>query len=99
MKHLLSLCLALVLGLGICSADDAARQATAVFRADISCENCAAKILNNVPTLGKGIADVKVDVERKVVIVTYDTTQNSPEGIAKGLDKLNVKAEVLHLFH
>ena len=66
---------------------------TVVFDTDVDCEHCKAKIMNNVPSLGKGIKDVKVDVPTKKVTVTYDETKNSVENIIKGLATLRVKAQ------
>ena len=38
---------------------------TVVFDTDVDCPHCAKKIMDNVPSLGKGIKDVKVDVPTK----------------------------------
>ena len=66
---------------------------TTTFVADIHCENCSIKVMNNVPALGKGIKDVVVDVEQKTITVTYDAAKNSDEHIIKGLKSLNVTAQ------
>ena len=34
---------------------------TTVFTADVDCEHCVNKIMNNVPSLGKGIKDGTID--------------------------------------
>ncbi|MCH5334763.1 MAG: cation transporter [Alistipes sp.] len=65
---------------------------TVVLITDVDCEHCKAKIMNNVPSLGKGVKDVKVDVPTKLVTVTYDESKNSVENIIKGLASLRVKA-------
>ena len=64
MKKILMLCLALVMGVGMCAAQKAAdkKTVTTVFTTDIDCEHCVKKIMNNVPSLGKGVKDVKVDL-------------------------------------
>lgn len=49
--------------------------------------------MNNVPSLGKGIKDVKVDLPKKEVTVIYDGTKNNDENIVKGFATLKVKAE------
>ena len=97
MKKLLMVCLALVMGVGIAMA--AAKPAqkksvTTVFVTDIDCEHCVNKIMNNVPSLGKGIKDVQVDLPKKEVTVVYDASKNSDENIIKGFASLKVKAEV-----
>ena len=70
------LCLALVMGVGMCAAQKAAdkKTVTTVFTTDIDCEHCVKKIMNNVPSLGKGVKDVKVDLPKKEVTVVYDST-------------------------
>ena len=82
------LCLALVMGVGICAAQKAAdkKTVTTVFTTDIDCEHCVKKIMNNVPSLGKGVKDVKVDLPKKEVTVVY-------ENIVKGFASIKVKAE------
>ncbi len=89
------ICLALVMGVGVSSAQTEAgkKTVTTVFVTDIDCEHCAKKILNNVPSLGKGIKDVKVDVKTKEVAVTYDPTKNNDATIMKGFASLKVKAD------
>lgn len=96
MKKLLMLCLALAMGAGITVAATKGapkKVVTTVFSADVDCDHCAKKIMDNVPSLGKGIKDVQVDVEKKEVTVVYDASKNSDENIVKGLASLKVKAE------
>lgn len=96
MKKILMLCLALVMGVGICAAQKPAadkKTATTVFTTDIDCEHCVKKIMNNVPSLGKGVKDVQVNLEKKEVTVVYDSTKNSDENLVKGFASLKVKAE------
>ena len=91
MKKILMLCLALVMGVGMCAAEKPANKktVTTVFTTDIDCE----KIMNNVPSLGKGVKDVQVDLPKKEVTVVYDGTKNNDENIVKGFASLKVKAE------
>lgn len=96
MKKIVLLCLAALLGAGVCMAAKPAAQkktVTTVFVTDIDCEHCVNKIMNNVPSLGKGIKDVQVDLEKKEVTVVYDASKNSDENIVKGFASLKVKAE------
>ena len=97
MKKFLICCLVVLLGTGVAmaSAKPEAKPTTktTVFVTDIDCEHCAKKIMNNVPSLGKGIKDVQVDVPTKEVTVTYDATKNSDENIVKGFASIKVKAE------
>ncbi len=95
MKKIAMLCLMLAMGMGTTMA---AKPATAkkttptVFCTDIHCDHCAKKILNNVPSLGKGIEDVQIDVATKEVTVVYDAAKNSDENIVKGFASIKVKA-------
>ena len=64
MKKFVLFCLALAMGVGVCAAAGkpaAKKIVTTVFVTDIDCDHCVKKIMNNVPSLGKGIKDVKVE--------------------------------------
>ncbi len=92
MKKLLSILMAAVLVALAAQAKGKANVTTTVFNADVTCNSCADKIMNNVPSLGKGVKDVKVDVDKKTVTVTYDAAKNNPANIVKGLASLSVAA-------
>lgn len=95
MKKLLLLAVVMTLSMTMSLARDqkAAGIKTTTFVADIHCENCSIKVMNNVPALGKGIKDVAVDVAQKTITVTYDAGKNSDDRIVKGLKSLNVTAQ------
>ncbi|MDE6046682.1 MAG: heavy-metal-associated domain-containing protein [Alistipes sp.] len=96
MKKMAMLCLMLAMGMGMTMAAKPAADkttVTTVFKTDIHCDHCANKIMNNVPSLGKGIKDVEVDIATKEVKVTYDATKNTDANIVKGFASLKVKAE------
>ena len=96
MKKLAMLCLALLMGAGVTMAAKPAAEkktVTTVFVTDIDCDHCVKKIMNNVPSLGKGIKDVEVDLPTKEVTVTYDASKNNDENIIKGFASIKVKAE------
>lgn len=62
----------------VCSAEGCRQKTvTTVFTTDIDCEHCVKKIMNNVPSLGKGVKDVKVDLPKKEVTVVYDSTKTA----------------------
>lgn len=84
-----------VLGLGVCSAQkqQGKKTTTVVFAADIDCEQCVNKIMNNIPSLGKGIKDVRADAGTKEVTVVYDASKNSIDHLVKGFSSLKVKVE------
>ena len=96
MKKFVLFCLALAMGVGVCAAAGkpaAKKIVTTVFVTDIDCDHCVKKIMNNVPSLGTGIKDVKVDLPKKEVTVVYDGTKNDDANIVKGFASLKVKAE------
>lgn len=96
MKKFVLFCLALTMGVGVCAAAGkpaAKKIVTTVFVTDIDCDHCVKKIMNNVPSLGKGVKDVKVDLPKKEVTVVYDGTKNDDANIVKGFASLKVKAE------
>ena len=98
MKKMILCCLVAVLGCGVFAVEAKTPQkkgeiVTTVFTVDIDCESCSARIMNNVPVIGKGIKDIQVDVPSKEVTVTYDSAKTSPEELIKGFGKIRVKAE------
>ncbi len=92
MKKLLSVIAAIALVACAAQAKGNENLVTTVLKADVTCQNCADKIMNNVPSLGKGIKDVNVDVENKLVTVTYNKSKNNAGNLIKGLASLNVAA-------
>ena len=97
MKKILLCCLMAVMALAVNAANDNNKKAkaekqTVVFCTDIDCQGCANKILNNVPVLGKGVEDVKVDLPTKEVTVVYDAAKTNPETLSKNFQKIKVKA-------
>lgn len=96
---MLLLCLVAVMSFGLCQAatenkaKKVSHDTTAIFQTDIDCEHCAQRIMNNIPVLGKGIKDVKVDVPTKQVTVVYDQAKTNLEVIAQGFAKIKIKAE------
>lgn len=95
MKKIFAICLMAFLGLGVCSAQKAQgkKTTTVVFAADIDCDHCVTKIMNNIPSLGKGIKDVQADTQTKEVTVVYDASKNDIEHIVKGFASLKVKVQ------
>ena len=83
----------LVALLASCNIALAATPGVAVLKADIHCDNCKSKILQNVKALGEGVKDVKVDVASQIVFVEFDADKNSEANIIKGLSAIGVKAE------
>lgn len=99
MKKLMMICLALMMGAGVCMAQKPAKKAekqmqTTVFVTNLDCPNCAKKVENNVVSLGKGIKDLQIDLKTREVTVTYDATKNNDATIIKGFKSLKVDASV-----
>lgn len=99
MKKFLTVCLLLVMSAGVCMAQKPVKKVgkqltTTVFDTDVDCPNCAKKIENNVPALGRGVEDVKINVKTGEVTVVYDAAKNNPATILEGFKKLAVKASV-----
>lgn len=93
MKKIVILCLTAIMAVGLASAKGNKKSLrTTTFGVELSCQNCVNTIENNVPTLGKGIDDVKVNLEQQEVTVTYDDSKNSDENIIRGFGRLNLKA-------
>lgn len=87
----------LLLALGICIRPAEAKKVekkllTTVFVTDIECDHCVRKIMNNVPALGKGVEDVRVDLPKKEVTVVYDGAKNNVGNLIKGFASLKIKA-------
>lgn len=99
MKKVMMICLALMLGAGVCMAQKPAKKVakevkTTVFVTNLDCPNCAKKVENNVPSLGKGIKDLQIDLKTREVTVTYDATKNNDANIVEGFKSLKVEASV-----
>lgn len=99
MKKILLCCLMAVMALAVNAANDKNNKKKqtetkrVVFVTDIDCEHCAKKILDNVPVLGRGVEDIKVDLPTKEVTVVYDAAKTNPETLSKNFQKIKVKAE------
>lgn len=96
MKKILVICAAMLMGIGVCSADNKPKNekkiVTTVFCTDIDCEHCKQKVMNTIP-FEKGIKEVEVDVPTKKITVSYDASKNSDEALIAAFAKIKVKAE------
>lgn len=61
-----------------------------VFNADLHCVSCKAKVEKNIP-FEKGVKDLKVDMEKKTITVTFKEDKNSTERLQKAIEKLNIQ--------
>lgn len=62
---------------------------TVVFKADVHCGNCKAKLEKNIP-YEKGVKDMKVDMDKQTVTITFREDKNSVENLQKAIEKLDV---------
>ncbi len=69
---------------------------TVDFITDIDCDHCVKKIMNYMP-YQKGIKGVKVDLPKKVVSVSYDSSKSSNTNITSLFKNIDVKANVIPL--
>ena len=58
------------------------------------CENCKQKIERNL-AYEKGVLDLKINLEKKTVAVTYDIAKTDEKKLADALKKLGYEATVL----
>lgn len=69
------------------------KSVTVEFLTDIDCDHCAKKIMNYMP-FQKGIKEVEVDLESKVVTISYDEKKSSNDAIIKLFKKIDIEATV-----
>jgi copper chaperone CopZ len=62
------------------------------FVVNMSCENCKAKIEKNV-SWEKGVKDLRINLEKKTVTVTYDPQKITKEQLKKAIEKLEFSCE------
>ena len=96
MKKIILVCLVALFSVGAVSAQKPQKggkqTATTVFMTDIDCAGCAKKVNNTIP-YEKGVKEVKVDVEKKTVTVTYDSTKTNDTNLVKAFTKIKIEAE------
>lgn len=96
MKKIILITLTLLMSITLAVAKAPAKKEikTTVFTTDIHCHSCANKIMNNVPMFGKGIKDVKVDVDTKEVTIVFDASKNNENHLIEAFRSLKINAEV-----
>lgn len=60
----------------------------------MDCENCKSKIEKNI-AYEKGVKDMKVDLDTKLVTITYRSDKTTPEKLEKAIQDLGFKTEVI----
>lgn len=71
-----------------------AKKKTAVvtFKTSIRCHNCVKKITENI-SFEKGVKDLSVSLDEKLVTITYDPSKTDEATLAKALEKLGYTVE------
>lgn len=65
---------------------------TVVFNANLHCNSCKAKVEKNLP-YEKGVKDLKIDMEKQTVTVTFREDKNSTENLQKAIEKLGIEVK------
>lgn len=65
---------------------------TVTYNVSMHCENCVAKITDNVSFV-KGVEDLKVSLDEKTVTITYDPAKTDEATLQKAIEKLGYTAE------
>lgn len=65
---------------------------TVVFKANLHCESCKAKIEKNLP-YEKGVKGLEVDMETQTITVTFREDKNNEENLKKAIEKLKIAVE------
>lgn len=65
-----------------------------VFATSIHCASCGKKVQENI-SFEKGVKDLKVDVDSKLVTVTFNPAKTDTIKLKKALNKLGYSAEVV----
>ena len=96
MKKIIVLCLVALFGIGMANAQQPKKaekkSVTVEFVTNLYCAGCAKKIENTIP-YEKGVKEVKIDVDTKVVTVTYDPAKTNNETLVKAFAKVKIEAE------
>lgn len=65
---------------------------TVTFKTNIHCKNCVKKINDNI-SFEKGVKDLKINLDEKLVTVSYDPSKTDAEKLAAAISKLGYDAE------
>ena len=61
------------------------------FSVPLHCENCVTKVKENISFL-KGVKDLEVSLEKKIVRIVYDPSKITEEKLAEAIKKLGYTA-------
>ena len=61
---------------------------------DMECAHCKSKVEKNI-AFEKGVIDLKCDLDKRTVEITYKTGKTTPEKLIKGFKKIKMTAVVV----
>lgn len=67
---------------------------TVIFATNMRCGSCVKKVKENL-SFAKGVKALDVSLEKQQITVTYDAAKTSVEELAKIVNELGYKAEVV----
>jgi len=65
-----------------------------VFWTSVDCEACVTKVEKNI-AFEKGVTDLAVDLDKKLVTIKYMPDKTTPEKLEKALQGLGYKTEIV----
>jgi len=98
MKQILTIMVCAMFTISMSSAQEAKKKSNVVkttFSVEsMSCENCIKKIEKNI-AFEKGVTDLKCDLQKKTVEVTYRSDKTTNEKLIAAFKKIDKPAKVL----
>ncbi len=101
MKKIILLVIAMVMTVGVAEISAASKTKTnkvtietTQFKTDIDCDHCVNKVMNYMPTQ-KGIKEVKVDLPKKIITISYDSAKTNTKTIIKRFKNIAIEASVI----
>ncbi|WP_066629146.1 heavy-metal-associated domain-containing protein [Labilibacter marinus] len=96
MKNLKLVLATLILFIGVTSsfAKDKPKVKEVTYSCSVDCHSCKEKIMKNIP-YEKGVKSVNVNIEDKLVTVSFREDKNTTEGVKKALEKLDYDVKVM----
>ena len=67
---------------------------TVSFKTSMHCKNCVKKITDNI-SFEKGVKDLKVSLDDKLVTISYDPAKTDEAALAKAIEKLGYTVETV----
>ena len=98
MKLLLNIIMVIFLAVGTAAfGQDKAKDkglTVVTLSSNIKCNNCKSRIEKNIP-YEKGVKDLKVDIEKKTVTITYKNGKNTSEALCDAVTKLGYDSKII----